>query len=563
MRAIRAWVLSSVAIVLAALSTPAMSQQPKTFKNDQFDPDIAVAAGQIAGISLAVQPGFAQGEAFGSVFRPQPADYPVRILGLDMVLAGPPNMAGQSQANALIEFWSIATGPTPASLLWSVSTADLFDPISGQTGIPLMGNVAWSVDFDYSDPQNHPPPIASDNLAVIIRFQDAARDMAAEWGTYQCTVIPGLTCGCQEVAPILDQASTSQANLMHTLASGCSGAASVWNWANSLGVTGDFIIRLRTEVGGGCTPACAARCCGDDGCGGTCPDTCGAGTHCDLGTCACVPDTACAAGERRCVGDTAEVCAGGSWQTLIDCAASGQVCLDGACVVCVNGQLRCVGNTVEVCAGGAWQTLIDCASSGQVCFEGACAACEDGQTRCLGELAQLCVSHAWQDLVDCGALGQTCAGGACQAVCTPDCTGRECGDDGCAGSCGECTGAGEVCVEATGQCAACVPDCAGRICGPDPVCGASCGECTPPEACGADGQCACTPDCTGRECGDDGCGGACGACQAEAVCLDFACVPSPSSGCGCGRQAEDGQDLAGLLAGLALLGLARRRRPRA
>jgi hypothetical protein len=47
------------------------------------------------------------------------------------------------------------------------------------------------------------------------------------------------------------------------------------------------------------------------------------------------------------------------------------------------------------------------------------------------------------------------------------------------------------------------------------------------------------------------------------VCLDFACVPSPSSGCGCGRQAEDGQDLAGLLAGLALLGLARRRRPRA
>ena len=37
-----------------------------------------------------------------------------------------------------------------------------------------------------------------------------------------------------------------------------------------------------------------------------------------------------------------------------------------------------------------------------------------------------------------------------EGVCTPDCAGRECGDDGCGGSCGSCTG-NEVC-NASGQC---------------------------------------------------------------------------------------------------------------
>ncbi|HOX59994.1 MAG TPA: MopE-related protein [Verrucomicrobiota bacterium] len=35
----------------------------------------------------------------------------------------------------------------------------------------------------------------------------------------------------------------------------------------------------------------------------------------------------------------------------------------------------------------------------------------------------------------------------------------------------------------------CCPDCGSRECGVDPVCGASCGECTAPATCSADGQC--------------------------------------------------------------------------
>jgi V8-like Glu-specific endopeptidase len=45
------------------------------------------------------------------------------------------------------------------------------------------------------------------------------------------------------------------------------------------------------------------------------------------------------------------------------------------------------------------------------------------------------------------------------ATCTPVCTGRSCGGDGCGGTCGAC-GAGELCTEA-GQCSPMTTDCAG------------------------------------------------------------------------------------------------------
>jgi hypothetical protein len=71
-------------------------------------------------------------------------------------------------------------------------------------------------------------------------------------------------------------------------------------------------------------------------------------------------------------------------------------------------------------------------------------------------------------------------------VCTPSCSGRECGGDGCGGSCGSCSG-GEVC--SGGQCvASCTPSCAGRVCGGD-GCGGSCGTCGGGQTCTAAGQC--------------------------------------------------------------------------
>ncbi len=86
------------------------------------------------------------------------------------------------------------------------------------------------------------------------------------------------------------------------------------------------------------------------------------------------------------------------------------------------------------------------------------------------------------------------------------------GDGECLGTpCGEsCCLPGEVCVE--GSC--CKPACAGKVCGDD-GCGGSCGECEGfQEAC-VDGQCVCQPDCAGKACGDDGCGGSCGSCGGD------------------------------------------------
>lgn len=142
----------------------------------------------------------------------------------------------------------------------------------------------------------------------------------------------------------------------------------------------------------------------------------------------------------------------------------------------------------------------------------------------------------------CGGVCGACSGAeVCSSVgtcdpppCVPDCTGRACGDDGCGGSCGTC-GSGTTC-DATSHCV-CAPNCSGKQCGND-GCGGSCGTCNGVLICNANvGTCGatCTPDCTGRVCGDDGCGGSCGVCDGGACLSTGVCGCAPScSGKQCG-----------------------------
>lgn len=109
-------------------------------------------------------------------------------------------------------------------------------------------------------------------------------------------------------------------------------------------------------------------------------------------------------------------------------------------------------------------------------------------------------------------------------TCIPQCEAKECGDDGCGGTCGTCPAAAPICTD-IGLCVAtCAPACDGKECGPD-GCGNQCGNC--PQAapyCDAQGMCqaTCNPNCSGRECGDDGCGGSCGSCPAVApICASM------------------------------------------
>ena len=79
--------------------------------------------------------------------------------------------------------------------------------------------------------------------------------------------------------------------------------------------------------------------------------------------------------------------------------------------------------------------------------------------------------------IDCGACGggESCINGSC---CTPDCTGKICGDDGCGGSCGSCP-SGEYCdINYTCQ-EGCVNACAaGAVrCNPGNEWIQSCGNC--------------------------------------------------------------------------------------
>jgi|GEM_PF-5180092 hypothetical protein len=76
----------------------------------------------------------------------------------------------------------------------------------------------------------------------------------------------------------------------------------------------------------------------------------------------------------------------------------------------------------------------------------------------------------------------------------------------------------------------CQPTCAGKDCGSD-GCGGSCGTCAPGTQCIGD-LCVCAPNCTGKECGSNGCDGTCGTCAADQICQDALCVslnPEPAS----------------------------------
>jgi hypothetical protein len=96
------------------------------------------------------------------------------------------------------------------------------------------------------------------------------------------------------------------------------------------------------------------------------------------------------------------------------------------------------------------------------------------------------------------------------ATCVPDCDGRECGADGCGGTCGEGCLGDASCDEAEGFCFCEDTEPCDGDCPPGTICDEVLDECV-----------TCTPDCDGRACGSDGCGGTCG------------------EGCAEGQQCED------------------------
>jgi hypothetical protein len=171
---------------------------------------------------------------------------------------------------------------------------------------------------------------------------------------------------------------------------------------------------------------------------------------------------------------------------------------------CRPGQIDCAGVCVDPTSDPAHcGDCVTACTAGEVCNEGRCASsCSAGRTNCSGACVDLQTDplHCGSCTLPC-ARNEECVAAACR--CVPECTGRECGPDGCGGSCGPGCAPDWTCG-VDGRCA-----CDGT------ACGAAC--CPAGDVCGAGGGC-CTPSCAGRECGDDGCGGDCGTCPARFRC---------------------------------------------
>ena len=199
------------------------------------------------------------------------------------------------------------------------------------------------------------------------------------------------------------------------------------------------------------------------------------------------------------------------------------------------------GNT----CGGLYEQVGTC-GSGTSCFAGGCVAdCGDqcsysGQRACAGGTTyQVCGDTdgdgclEWSPPKACGGGSQCQGPGEC--TCTPSCTGKSCGDDGCGGSCGTCGGC-YVC-SAAGQCAAEPPECGAQECGHD-ACGNLCGSCGACSECSAQGACVATAsECNGKQCGVDACGNSCGECDGCSTCsAEGGCVAKPPAcdGAECG-----------------------------
>ena len=315
-----------------------------------------------------------------------------------------------------------------------------------------------------------------------------------------------------------------------------------------------------------CTPSCGGKNCGDDGCGGSC-GTCPGGQTCSSGVCTGGGGDACGGVTEKgtCEGNTLKYCAGGQLKTF-DCTTYSKVCGYDASFDwydCVEDTTSCTPDCSGKSCGddGCGGSCGSC-PSGQTCSSGSCEASGGGcgslgsEGKCEGNTLKYCSAGAVKTF-DCTAYGKICGWDAANSwydcvedatSCTPNCSGKECGGDGCGGSCGSC-GSGESCqsgscvtdsncgsVDEKGKCEGkTLKYCAsgelksfycpgyGKICGYDS--GNGWYDCIEdPDAC--------TPSCGGKECGSDGCGGSCGSCGSGESCNGGTCEASGGGGCG-------------------------------
>ena len=205
----------------------------------------------------------------------------------------------------------------------------------------------------------------------------------------------------------------------------------------------------------------------------------------------------------------------------------------------------CVCAKDPYCCNVSWDPVCvdacrDCGGCGSTdgCTPSPTPGCHDCSCQeCVCAIDSFCCTGKWDSL--CAAMCADECGGGCE-VCKPNCNGKECGTDGCAGLCGVCPN-GYDCT--AGECVKiCVPSCEGRDCGLDSCGLKSCGTCADGYFCNKFFKCLaepCEPKCDGKACGSDTCGGSCGDCEEDVPCVDGVCVPGACQPQCDGKQCGD------------------------
>jgi hypothetical protein len=340
--------------------------------------------------------------------------------------------------------------------------------------------------------------------------QDDAPDVCYEWSPTVSGVHNLSLCNSNtfyDTILMVWNADSSSQLACNDDGSGCSDYQSALDFDADVGTTyivvvdgwrairnGPFELNITAPSGctpapSGCTPDCSGKNCGDDGCGGSC-GSCTGGQTCQGGICADPPS-----------GDCITIGASGTF-TGDSSAESDDVvasCNDnnGAPDVCFYWTPNVTGtHQLDSCGANSFDTVLSVhnqdGSSEYSCSDddGSCSYDKKSDlsfSATAGTTYMIVLDGYHSYSSGAYTLNIESPGG-----CTPDCSGKNCGDDGCGGSCGSCTG-GETCVS---------------------------GVCT-----------GCTPDCSGKNCGDDGCGGSCGSCSGGQVCNDGVCEDPPASGC--------------------------------
>jgi len=203
----------------------------------------------------------------------------------------------------------------------------------------------------------------------------------------------------------------------------------------------------------------------------------------------------------------------------------------------------CVG---KVCGDDGCGTQCGKCDDGQTCVSGKCVESEFCGDEVCDEQDENCESCP--DDCSCSG-GEVCYSQECCEPTSCGVLGKECGtwDDKCGSAvfCGDCNQFPNSFCTYMGVCD-CTANCSGKQCGDD-GCGTPCGECGPNYVCAADNKCycqngsalcneiccaqeqdcyqgaCCTKQCDGKNCGDDGCGDICGSCSVGEFCSNGTC----------------------------------------